>query len=118
MTASLFRNVKHGEDPEVARVAPIKHPASEHIYGETSWDGGKSWFLFSAWLPLLRIRLAVDEKGADEVWDMTDYPGMEGDWSAIRDSSPESIRAMEQVAKKYVSDAELRQRLGLTRLDG
>jgi hypothetical protein len=50
---------------------------------------------FSAWLPLLYIRDLVPW-ASQEVAQMTDHPDMvmEGDWSGIRDSDPETVWAI------------------------
>jgi hypothetical protein len=57
------------------------------IEGHKAGDGG---YKFSAWLPLAAIHDLPPLKYAKAV-EMSDYPYMEGDWSGIRDSEPETI---------------------------
>lgn len=47
---------------------------------------------FSAWLPLMAIR-ELTQWPSESIASLTDYPEMvmEGDWSGVRDSSPETI---------------------------
>lgn len=47
---------------------------------------------FSAWLPLMAIR-ELTQWPSESIASLTDYPDMvmEGDWSGVRDSSPETI---------------------------
>lgn len=57
------------------------------VYAEGAPMGGMQ---FSAWLPLAYI--SNHPAGwSDAVFEMSDYPGMVGDWSAIRDSSEETV---------------------------
>lgn len=48
---------------------------------------------FSAWLPLACIN-DLTSWASPKVYDMCDHPYMEGDWSGIRDSEPETIWAI------------------------
>lgn len=47
---------------------------------------------FSAWLPLLAIK-ELTEWPSESIASLTDYPdmAMEGDWSGVRDSDPDTI---------------------------
>lgn len=47
---------------------------------------------FSAWLPLLAIK-ELTEWPSESIASLTDYPDMvmEGDWSGVRDSDPDTI---------------------------
>ncbi len=48
---------------------------------------------FSAWLPLGALH-ALEAKDYARAVRMSDYPEMGGDWSGIRDSTPETIWRM------------------------
>ncbi len=109
---AIYRNVKRVElDAE----DKARGMTGDTITGEQSHDGGKTWGRFSAWLPLERITMAIesDEIAAYDIWSMSDYGVMDYDWSAIRDSSIETILAMEEYAKRSVPDKALFSRLGL-----
>lgn len=115
----LYRNVRRGhrDADDDATANPL-----DYVGGEQSYDGGKSWHRFSAWLPLLRIDMAMaNARAFDAIWALQDGYGEAGyepaqgyDWSGIRDSSPEAVAAMERVAKQYVPDEVLFTRLGLS----
>lgn len=111
---TLYRNVRRGEDPALAVLGP--QPSSpDHVYGEMSSDGGVTWYRFAGCLPLVRISLAVhDDVAARIIWPMSDYGVMGYDWSAIRDSSSETVAAMERVARRFVPDGEFYARLGIS----
>lgn len=118
MTDLIFRDVRRGHDPDLADVLRIEEPAGtpdEYVYGQESYDGGKTWVRFSAWLPLLRVHLAMDQdaRWARAAYAMSDHPNMGGDWSAIRDSSRETILALDAMAARFLPDDAFFRRLGL-----
>lgn len=92
------------------------------VEGEESYMGNL-WHAFSANWRLLRIDTALDDEDAfRRIWNIQDGYGSAGytpiqgyDWSAIRDSSPEAVAAMDAVASEYVSDEDMERMLGLDR---
>jgi hypothetical protein len=68
-----------------------------------------SWMSFSGNLDLMKIRLVIDSEDhipkavIRKIWNLSDGFGKgvssRGDWSGIRDSSPEAIAAMLKVAE-------------------
>jgi hypothetical protein len=82
----------------------------DKISGEESFHG-KDWYNFRASNSLLTIFAAIglNNQAATQIWQLQDgMPGLDikdFDWSAIRDSSPEVINKMYQVAIKYVQPA-------------
>lgn len=84
----------HIEDLKVVRRSDREYDLSlEGRFGKDyPYLGGVA---FSAWLPLLYIRDMVPW-ASHEVAQMTDHPDMvmDGDWSGVRDSDPETIWAI------------------------
>ena len=111
----LYRNVKRGYAPDDHDRDDERWTADKLVYGEESWDGGKTWVRFSGALPLMRINMATmgNAEASMLIWPMSDYGTMDYDWSAIRDSTPHTIAEMERVAKRFLPDAEFYARLGL-----
>jgi hypothetical protein len=56
-------------------------------------SGPKYGISFSAWLPLAGLA-RLEGKAYARAVRMSDYPEMRGDWSGIRDSTPETIWRM------------------------
>jgi hypothetical protein len=75
---------KAGQDIFVDRNSPREFDL--HLDG----SGSRQHVGFGAWLPLAAIH-ALDGKRLERAFAMSDYPGMAGDWSAIRDSQPDTI---------------------------
>ncbi len=107
MTKRTYRNVVF-DDPN-------------NFHGEYSHDGSERWVNFGATMSLHHIHAACDrsEEATDRIWDTQDGYGIAGftpeqgwDWSGIRDSSDEAVAAMWEIAREYVSDAEIREALG------
>lgn len=79
------------EDVKVSRKSDREYDLTlEGRYGKDSpYMAGVA---FSAWLPLLAIRELTDWP-SEAIASLTDYPDMvmEGDWSGVRDSDPDTI---------------------------
>lgn len=80
------------------------------------------WYRFEGTLDLLRINEALftNDESFGRIWDLQDGYGEAGftppqgyDWSGIRDSSPEGRARMDEVAREYVTDADLMELFGL-----
>lgn len=103
----IYRNVVVEDDPA-------------HFTGEYSYDG-KRWYRFAATRSLHHIQIAcASVECAERVWAVQDGYGSPGfvpaqgwDWSGIRDSSDEAIAAMWEIAREYITDAEIASALGL-----
>jgi len=92
--------------PEPRIYRKVNKDGQEGMSGEFSEDGGKTWYAFTAWVPLAKVHLAwgtAPAEVAQEIINLSEYPEMaeEGDWSAFRDSSDEQIREMEKVADRW-----------------
>lgn len=84
--------------------------------------GSGAWYAFEADWDLLKISAALADHPEiyPRVWAHTDAYGPVGyrpeggyDWSGIRDSSKEVVKAMAKIADEYVSDADLMAALGI-----
>lgn len=93
----------------------------EQRYVEDSETG--SWGSFSGSVDLLRIHeaLFLTNESFGRIWSLSDgygepgfWPSQGYDWSGIRDSSQDAIKAMHEVAREYVSDADFDALFGLT----
>lgn len=79
----------------------------DKVSGEYQEQGSKSWNLFSGCLPLMRISAVIDSqpRSLRQFMALADGYGERGlfpsgyDWSGIRDSSPEALREMDELAK-------------------
>lgn len=96
----------------------------EQIAGKQRWahSSSSTWVGFEAQWTLLKIHAACEAPlAAEAIWANQDGYGAPGttpaqgwDWSGIRDSSPEAIARMYDIATEFISDAELSEKLGLT----
>lgn len=100
------------------RYQKITQDAEGILHGEYAEGHGRDWTKFSARPDLLKIRTAMDEGGAAlhaQIWALTDAYGEQGmippqgyDWSGVRDSSEQAIKAMEEIADKWMSREQRR----------
>lgn len=81
--------IKRGATDEVADVVV-----------EGTYDNNGNTVHFGGWLPLLAVKHLL-LWSARNVAEMTDYPemAMDGDWSGVRDTSSEKIKA---IYKKFI----------------
>lgn len=93
---------------------------ADSFHGEYTTDGNY-WMRFSANMALHHIHVAcqTSETAAERIWDEQDGYGEPGfvpvqgwDWSGIRDSTDAAITRMREIAREYVSDAEIMSALG------
>jgi hypothetical protein len=78
----------------------------KNVWGEESWDKGKSWIRFSADKNLMKIREGIEEhpQAFNEIWKIMSkrYGLKEFDWSFIRDEEDNKIiKRYLKIVSKY-----------------
>jgi hypothetical protein len=103
LTAFLKHAKSGGDDYSLSKITRRSEKEFDfgmegEITGNSYKPGEKMTYGFSGWFPLAVIRASLWPSYAE----MSDYPEMveSGDWSGIRDSEPETIWAIFEVARK------------------